>query len=130
MSAITEDRALAHLIGVSVTHANALRRAQLTLHRWAELECGDSNAYASWAIERGLDGTDRPYMVTHYHAAMKPSIRAIPDRERGALARVAKVCTEAGLHYFHQTDPRGCALYVAHEPLTDTNYTRGIACVA
>jgi hypothetical protein len=30
-----------------------LRRIAMTLHRWRELECGNSNNYASWAIVRG-----------------------------------------------------------------------------
>jgi len=31
------------------------------------------------------------------------------------------------LYYYNQTDPRGCALYVSNEPLTDTNYPNGVA---
>ena len=36
----------------TIEQAATLRRAEMTLHRWAELECGDGNDYASWAIER------------------------------------------------------------------------------
>lgn len=113
---------------VSITNdqANALRRAEKTLHRWAELECGDGNNHASWCIERSPVG-DKPYLVTYYNSGLMHR-RAIPDRERGALNRITKLCAELGLHYFHQTDPRGCALYVSAEPLTDTNYSRGVAC--
>lgn len=46
----------------------------------------------------------------------------IPDRERAALARVAKLCAGAGLHFYHQSDPRGCPLYIAGEPMTASNY--------
>lgn len=105
-----------------------LRKAQKTLHRWAELECGDGNDYASWAIERD-EKTGKPYMVTHSHNGY-PRRERIADRETGALKRVAAVCRASGLHYYHQTDPRGCALYVAREPLTDQNYSSaGVACI-
>ncbi len=119
-----------HRIGASATfdQANDLRRAEITLHRWAEAECGDSNNYASWAVERD-EKTGVPYRVTYPHNGPERRVR-IADRERGALVRVARICAELGLHYFHQTDPRGCALYVSGEPLTDTDYTRGIACCA
>jgi hypothetical protein len=57
-------------------------------------------------------------------------VSSIPDREAGALRRVAEACKAAGLHYYHQTDPRGCALYVAAEPLNAQNYSsRGIPCL-
>lgn len=39
--------------GISRDDAEALRRISMTLHRWHELECGDSNDYASWTIARG-----------------------------------------------------------------------------
>ena len=117
---------------LSFAHANTLRRAQLTLHRWAELECGDGNDYGSWAIERDDNGDGPPYFVHHHylHGRGKDYVTRsrIADREKGARARVAAVCKEAGLHFYHQTDPRGCALYVSREPLPDDDYTRGVAC--
>jgi hypothetical protein len=39
--------------GVSYDDAAALRRISMTLHRWHELECGDSNEYGAWCIVRG-----------------------------------------------------------------------------
>lgn len=131
-SAYTKNAELAAILinrtGVNVPLADAdtLRRAELTLRRWAELECGDGDNYKSWAIERD-EKTDKPYMVTYPHDG-KARRHAIPDREKGALRRIAKLCAELGLHYFHQTDPRGCSLYVSNEPLTDTDYSRGVAC--
>src|SRR5687767_2658658 len=94
--------------GITATfeQANTLRRAELTLHRWFELECGDGNDYASWAIQRDEE-TDRPYMVTYPHKG--DSHRSpIADRERGAEKRIARVCEELGIHSYIQTDPRGC----------------------
>jgi hypothetical protein len=113
-------------ITLSFAQANTLRRAQLTLRRWYELECGDGNDYASWAIERD-ETTDKPYMVRYPHDG-KPHRSRIADREKGALARIERICESEGLTYYHQTDPRGCALYVSREPLPDNDYTRGVAC--
>jgi hypothetical protein len=112
--------------GIEITFADAqtLRRAQLTLHRWAELECGDGNDYASWAIERD-DETGVPYMVTYPHRG-EPRRHRIADRETGALRRVAAVCNKYGLHFYHQGDPRGCALRIDTEPMTDSDYTHGV----
>ncbi len=140
MSARNETIALMHALtarldcsvsghpGIAFDDVNDLRRAQITLHRWAEQECGDGNDYASWAIERD-EQTDIPYFCRYPHTGKMTRTR-IADREKGALRRVAAICTRLGLHYFHQTDPRGCALYVSTEPLTDVNYNRGVAMVS
>ena len=137
MEAQAKDRALAALIAnridpmrerISfhdiVPGARTLRRAQLTLHRWAELECngtiqregeqGDGKPFRVWTRQDGRIGTSPP----------------IPDREAGAIRRVEQVCKAAGLHYYHQTDPRGCALYVSTEPLNSQNYSsKGVPCL-
>lgn len=108
--------------------ANTLRRAAKTLHRWHELECGDSNDYCSWAIERD-ETTGVPYRMVYPHAADKPRRTRTPDRERGALKRVAAICAEHGLSYYVQSDPRGAPLYIAPatERLTESDYTNGFA---
>jgi len=113
-------------IFLSFDDANTLRRAQITLRRWAEQECGDANEYASWGIERD-ESTGHPYMCRYANNGKNNRWR-IPDREAGALRRVADVCKRNGLHFYHQTDPRGCALYVDRERLPENDYTRGIAC--
>lgn len=112
--------------------ARTLRRAQMTLHRWAEEECNGT-------IQReGEQGDGKPFRVwtgqlwSHHAKRMEYTERRTPcpDREAGALRRVAEVCAASGLHFYHQTDPRGCALFVSTEPLTDQNYsTAGIACL-
>jgi hypothetical protein len=110
---------------MSIDDARILRKAELTLHHWAEGECGDSFGSYSRVIERD-DNTGKPYMCVYGLDGV--SRYAIPDREAGALRRVAKLCKRLGLHYYHQGDPRGCALYVSRNPLTDTNYnTQGTA---
>ena len=105
--------------------AKTLRRAALVLTHWSELECGNGNNFASWAIERD-DETDIPYFVTYPHDSNNVTRRRIPDREKGALIRIKEICDRLGLHFYHQTDPRGWPLYVDKEPLPDNNYNRGI----
>jgi len=105
---------------ISLEDAAALRRAQMTLHRWAERECGDGRE----CIERD-DVTGVPYSVWEVGGRQRRT--RVPDREAGALRRVAAICRRLGLHYHHQTDPRGCALYVSATPITDYDYTRGMA---
>ena len=114
---------------VSMSDANTLRRAQMTLHRWAELECGDGDNYKSWAIERDENSAgEEPYMCIYPHDSNKTRRYRIADREKGALRRIDALCKRLGLYYYHQGDPRGCALYVSSEPLTNANYTNGVAC--
>ena len=133
MTARTETNALQHAIftrtGISIAFddANTLRRAQITLQRWGEQECGNSSDFASYSIERDEE-TGLPYRCIYPHQG-KMHRHRIADKEAGALRRVKEVCERNGLHFYHQGDPRGCALYVSHEPLPANDYTRGVACV-
>jgi hypothetical protein len=113
-------------INLSYDDVNTLRRAQITLHGWAELECGGSDNVKSYAIERD-DVSGLPYMCTYPHDSAETRRRRIPDREKGALRRVAAICAKAGIYFYHQTDPRGCSLYVSTSPIVDHNYIDGIA---
>ena len=109
----------------------SLVRAQATLHRWAEYECGTevNGGSMSTSIERD-DETGKPFRWFYPHRdGYKPFSYPIPDREAGALRRVAAICQRNGLHFYHQTDPRGCAIYVSDEPLNSSNYTNGLAVV-
>ncbi len=97
--------------GITEQDAFALRRISMTLHRWHELECGDGNDYASWAIERD-EKTDKPYMVTYPHDG-ESRRRLVPDREKGARKRLAAIMARyPSLVAYVQTDPRGAALYI------------------
>src|SRR3990167_8610343 len=120
----------AGVTSITFDDANTLRRAELTLQRWHELECGDGNNYGSWEIERDDNGDGPPFMVHHHyqHGNGKDTVTRtrIADREAGALRRVAAICARLGAHYYHQTDPRGCALYISAEPFAPFDYTRGI----
>lgn len=99
-------------IKLPFNQVNVLRRAELTLQRWGESECGNSNSYCSWCIERD-EKTGKAYRVTVYH---KPGIdirrERVADRETSTLKRVKAICDKAGLIFYHQPDPRGCTLYV------------------
>ena len=122
--------------GISLEHAQELRRIAMTLHRWHQLECGDGNDYASWCISRGkktgqvfeYDDNGTPYIERHAHTANKPTYTAIADRERGALKRLAGIMANYPyLQSYVRGDPRGCSLYISARPLTDSNYSHGIA---
>jgi hypothetical protein len=122
------ERLERHGIIASFDQANTLRRAELTLQRWAELECGDGNGNA---IERD-EITGKPficYYPSNIHSVSNhPKRYPIADREKGALKRIQAVCNDLNIHFFHQTDPRGCSLYVSLEPLPSNDYTRGVNC--
>lgn len=118
-------------LGFSYNEAQSLRRIEMTLQRWGELECGDGNDHCSWSVERD-EQTNIPYLVTYPHTG-KSYRRQIPDRESGALKRMARIMAKhPELWAYHQSDPRGCALYVGRK--ADVNgcdlssvYTRGFA---
>lgn len=105
-------------VEISVSDTTALRRAELTLQRWGERECGDGS---DWHIERD-ETSGIPYLV--YHGDGKSRRYRTPDKERGALKRIAAICERLGLEYYHQTDPRGCQLYIAKKGsgMNDSNY--------
>ncbi len=136
--------------GISYQDAVALRRISMTLHRWHELECGGGNDYGSWSITRGhkikdkaapgryvfnYDDDGDPYMEYHHHQGdTRTTYDRLPDREKGALKRLAKIMANYPGHpYYVQTDPRGCSLYILRpgdlpaEGRLDENYNKGIA---
>lgn len=127
-------------MGFTYGESETLRRAQMTLHRWDEQECGDGNDWASWAIERD-ETTGKPFRCVYPHQG-RSTRTPIADREAGALRRVEAVIrarnirfnNEKPLAWYHQGDCRGCALYIlrasdvpAGESM-DAYYTRGFAC--
>lgn len=108
-------------ISLDIMTVRQLRRIEQRLHRWAENECGNSNGRASWCIVRDED-TGTPYRETHYYDGTGSIRHRVADLETAALKRLAALCATHKLHYWHQTDPRGCALYIAREPMTDSDY--------
>ena len=127
-TSVIQQRLANRGITLSTNDVNTLRRAEMVLHRWAELECGDGDNYKSWSIERD-ETTGTPYMCIYPHDGNMRKYRT-PDRETGALQRITAVCARNGLYFYHQTDPRGCSLYISMEPITDRDYTNGFAVAA
>jgi hypothetical protein len=112
-------------VGVSHNHFEKLRRISMTLHRWSELECGSENG----CVERDEE-TKKTYWLSSYSGKRYPT----PDRETGALKRLAKIMTQyPHLQSYVQGDPRGCALYILRPgdmpegANVDSYYSRGIA---
>ena len=48
-------------------------------------------------------------------------------KEAKLINRAISLADEVGLIAFHQTDPRGCALYLIDDTMDYTTYSRGIA---
>ncbi len=138
---------------------NALRRIAMTLHRWHELVCGDANGNA---IERDesfrcnrchapMKGTSahdgacecgglienvpgKPYWTYDSGRNGKRSRYPVPDRETGAIKRLARIMARyPALQSYIQGDPRGASLYILRPgdvPAgadADSYYSRGIA---
>lgn len=129
-------------LGISTDDAFTLRRIAMTLHRWHELECGDGNDYASWTVARGHkkngvfehDDNGASYLERHIHTEKEPRYERIPDRERGAQKRLAKIMAKyPTLSAYIQGDPRGASLYILRPgdvpkgESADAYYSRGVA---
>lgn len=113
-------------IGITPSDTSALLSAEKALQRWSEAECGNESGH----IERDEDG--KPWRVIHRSTG--PDLRyRCRDMEAAALRRIAAVmASHPDCWFYHQGDPRGCALYVGKKDgATETNlnalYTRGIA---
>jgi hypothetical protein len=103
-------------LGIPRDDAEALRRDSMRLRRWYELECGTENAAGSSVSVERDEATGKTFQRIQYRLRGEGWVdRREPcaDRETGALRRVAAVIARyPGLSVYHQTDPRGCALYV------------------
>ena len=111
-------------IGIEYEDALTLRRIAMTLHRWHELECNGE-------VQReNDDGTGKPFWLSPNGVFRCP----MPDRETGALKRLAKLMARyPELSAYVQGDPRGAALYILRPgdvpegKDADAYYSRGIA---
>ena len=100
-------------LGFTANETNKLRRISMTLHRWHELECGTD----SGSVER-----DEQTGKTYWRNASTGKLSPFPDRETGALNRLAAIIHERNIRQplqesplldtYIQTDPRGAALYI------------------
>ena len=117
-------------LGFSYEETDALRRISMTLHRWAERECNgdvevDDNGKA-YSVNQG--GTWNNWKITRHR---------VPNREAGAKRRLAKImANHPDFTYYHQTDPRGAALYLVNKAQSlyslktiDSNYNQIGICV-
>ena len=122
-------------LGFSTDEALSLRRIQLTLDRWNELECGTGDDRVTISIERDEE-TEKPFLRRQfmgYGGQWKDIRTPCADREKGALKRLDKIMSaHPEFVAYHQGDCRGCALYIVRK--ADLNgqdinscYTRGIA---
>ncbi len=140
-------------LGFTYEESAQLRRIEITLQRWAEAECGDSNEYCSTAIERD-ETTGKPFRVVMHHSGLIAKARRYPiaDREAGAIRRLRAIVDARNARKFpnglsdadchpdfifphHQSDPRGCALYLVktsdlNGQSIDSIYSRGLAVCA
>ena len=78
-----QNREIASRLDITWDDANVLRRAERTLHTWAEQECGDGNDYMSWSIERD-ETTNKPYRVVYPHTgeSRRTTVRRAEGRAR------------------------------------------------
>lgn len=117
---------IARRLGMNLEDVMALGRASANLSRWYAGECGDSNEYCSWAIERDPE-TDRPHRVVYPHTSNEIRRYPIRDMEKVHRAKLAKICAAYGLYHHIQADPRGPAVYVHTQPMDMNNYTDGVS---
>ncbi len=88
--------------GISRDDIEALRRIEMTLHRWGERECNG---------EVEVDDDGKAWRC--HHSAANDHRYRTANREAGALRRLSSIMARyPHLRAYHQTDPRGCALYV------------------
>jgi hypothetical protein len=102
-------------LGFTTEEAAKLRRISMTLQRWHELSCG---------IDSGCVERDEQTGKTKWRNSNTGKLSPFPDRETGALKRLADIvenCNRRRAAYFDdsydlntyiQTDPRGAALYI------------------
>lgn len=95
-------------LGFSAEEIQTLRRVELTLHRWAEKVCNGEIEYNEEA--------KKVYSVSWRHLPLSGESKIaweIPNREAHALKRLEHVMAHhKDLWYYHQTDPRGCSLWI------------------
>jgi hypothetical protein len=101
----TEQIRSLEAIGFTQAEAETLRRISMTLSRWDEAECNG---------EVEVDDDGKAFRVHQGHAPTWAVSRwPIPNREAGAIRRLRKIMgSHPGLAFYHQTDPRGAALYI------------------
>lgn len=146
-------------LGFTYEEATQLRRIEMTLSRWAEAECSGEIEREEIGINAGKPFRVSQAWING--TADKRTAWPVADREAGALKRLKAIVDrrnerelahertlkheQAGLTYaqaveacggeirfYHQTDPRGCMVYLVKrsdldgKPI-DQVYNRGVA---
>jgi len=88
-------------LGFAEQEVKSLLRCQRVLSTWSEHECNG-------VLQRDST-TGKPYWISPSNG---DRYSPTADRESGSLRRAATICARHGVEYYHQSDPRGCALYV------------------
>jgi len=111
--------------GIVQEELDALLRCERTLSRWAEAECNGE-------IQRDEE-TGKPVRYSGAQTGKLFSLGLTPDREAAALKRATALAALHGLTIYHQSDPRGCTLYlirpgdIPEGKDVDAYYTNGVA---
>lgn len=122
-------------VGFSTDETRTLLKAEGALQRWAESECGTGTETHTVSIERD-ETTGKPFRRVQFRRAGQWVENRYPvrDMEAAALRRVATIAeAHPGMSFYHQGDPRGCALYLIRPgdvpagESADAYYSRGIA---
>jgi hypothetical protein len=124
----TKNDCLPRLVALGISHYDAmqLRRVAMALHRWHELECGVDGG--------GIDRDETTGKCWWYSSRSGERTHIVPDREAGALKRLAAIMAKyPALTTYVQGDPRGASLYVLKPgdvpegESVDAYYSRGVA---
>ena len=102
--------ATARSLGLNNFNTRAILRIAQTLQTWAVHECNGTKQ----AEEKQLpDGTWQPTGRWHwYNPNTGNRCGRTPNLEAGALKRLQAICTDSGIGYEHQGDPRGYCLKI------------------
>lgn len=86
----------------------SLKRLAKVIHKWNEDEC---NGAIRW--EGDNEEIPRRYYLDNYGTYTKagPIMR---NKEQQSLESAWKIAESHGYSVYHQTDPRGCSLYLYH----------------
>ena len=95
-------------LGLTPIQGAMIARAAQTLHTWAEHECNGTKQAEEREVEPGVWGPTGRWHWYNPNTGNKCG-RAV-NLEAGALQRVRDICTEAGIGFEHQSDPRGYVL--------------------
>jgi hypothetical protein len=124
--------------GFTHDETTALLRAERALRKWGELKCGTGDKNRSISVFR--DESGKPFYRVQFYAGgqWRETVQPKRDTEKAAWNKVQSImASKPGFSAYHQTDPRGCALYVIRPGDIEAGgnvralYNRGIAlCVA